>query len=148
MSNLSNPLIGAWRLVSFETRSSTGETAYPFGPEAVGALVYTVEGLVCATVCRPDRPRFAAFDAQRGTPDEYAAAGRAYISYVAEYLIDAEGGAVEHRFRHAAFPNWEGLSQTRYFSVTDDGERLELTTDAQVFGGDTVIAALVWEREP
>src|SRR3954464_13804931 len=66
MSDLSNPLIGAWRLVSFETRFSTGETAYPFGSEAVGALVYTVEGLVCATVCRPDRPRFAPFDAQSG----------------------------------------------------------------------------------
>jgi hypothetical protein len=86
---------------------------------------------------RPERPQ-----------DKYAVAGRAYISYVAEYSIDAQGGTVEHRFRHAAFPNWEGLSQTRYFSLSDDGERLELTTDAQVFGGNTVTAALVWEREP
>jgi hypothetical protein len=42
------------------------------------------------------------------------------------------GESVEHRFRHSAFPNWEGLSPTRYFSVSRDGERLELTTDPQV----------------
>lgn len=98
-------------------------------------------------MCTPDRPKFAVFDAQKGTPDEYAAAGRTYISYVAEYSVDAEAGAVQHRFRHSAFPNWEGLSQTRYYSVSDDGERLELTTDPQEFGGRTVVGALVWERE-
>ena len=147
MGNVASSLIGAWRLLSFETRSATGETSYPFGPDAVGSLVYTDVGLVCATVCTLDRPRFAVSDAQQGTPDEYAAAGKTYISYVAQYSVNEDAGTVEHRFRHSAFPNWEGLSQTRYFSFGESGNRLELTTDPQEFGGQTVVGALVWERE-
>jgi hypothetical protein len=33
---MSNPLVGTWRLVSWENRSVEGITSYPLGEDAVG----------------------------------------------------------------------------------------------------------------
>ena len=37
----SNPLIGTWRLLSWENTDANGHTSYPLGEDAVGYIIYT-----------------------------------------------------------------------------------------------------------
>ncbi len=40
----SNPLIGTWRLISWENRSVDGQISYPLGKDAVGYIMYHQDG--------------------------------------------------------------------------------------------------------
>jgi hypothetical protein len=142
---MADGLVGSWRLVSFETRSSGGEVSYPFGPDAGGVLTYTSEGRVSATVWRADRRRFARDDQQQGTPDECADAVRSYVAYVGTYEVDRLAATVTHHLEQSIFPNWNGTAQVRHYTFDDDG-RLELTTPPTRFGEAHVVGALVWQR--
>ena len=52
----SNPLIGTWRLISWETRSVDGqEISYPLGKDAVGCIMYNEDGYMFVAIMRPNR---------------------------------------------------------------------------------------------
>ena len=48
-----NPLIGTWRLTSWETRSVDGEISYPLGKNAVGYIMYNEDGYMFVAITRP-----------------------------------------------------------------------------------------------
>src|SRR5438552_14351779 len=106
-----NPLVGAWRLVSWINRSASGVTTAPFGDAPQGMIIYTVEGFMCATVTRPGRPRFANGDQMAGSTEEKVAAAEGYIGYCGTYEL--RGESVVHRVADSFFPNWEGGEQER-----------------------------------
>jgi hypothetical protein len=54
-SAVSQALVGAWRLVSSEFRLSSGEVIHPYGTDAVGLLIYSVDGLMSAQIMRNGR---------------------------------------------------------------------------------------------
>jgi hypothetical protein len=59
----SNPLIGTWRLISWETRSVDGQKiSYPLGKDAVGYIMYNEDGDMFVAIIRPNRVRFAVGD--------------------------------------------------------------------------------------
>jgi hypothetical protein len=39
-----NPLVGIWRLMSFEMRNEQGRVRHPLGPDAVGFITYAPDG--------------------------------------------------------------------------------------------------------
>ena len=56
----SNPLIGTWRLISWQNRSLLdGEVSYPLGKDAVGYIMYGQDRYMSVAIMRPDRPKFA-----------------------------------------------------------------------------------------
>ena len=44
----SNPLIGTWRLISWENRNASGHISYPLGKDAVGYIIYNRDGYTCS----------------------------------------------------------------------------------------------------
>jgi len=40
------PIIGTWKLISFEIQKENGEVVYPFGKNAQGSLIYTRSGRI------------------------------------------------------------------------------------------------------
>jgi hypothetical protein len=50
LSQPSLPIIGAWRLISFEIQKADGEVIYPFGENAQGSIIYTESGRFSAQV--------------------------------------------------------------------------------------------------
>jgi hypothetical protein len=58
----SNPLIGTWRLISWENRSADGQISYPLGEDAVGYIMYNQDGYVFVAIMRPDRVTFPGGD--------------------------------------------------------------------------------------
>ena len=138
--------VGAWRLVSFESRSPSGAVRHLLGPAVEGRLTYDAQGRVSAHHMRPDRPRFASGDRERGTDAEVRAAFLGYVAYYGTYTIDLARGTVTHRIAGASFPNWVGTEQVRHFRF--EGRRLTLTTPPIRVGGEDLRSVLVWERLP
>jgi hypothetical protein len=139
----SNPLIGTWRLVSWENRSVVdGEVSYPLGKDAVGYIMYSQNGYMSVAIMRPDRAKFAAGDLLRASVEERAQAAGTYVSYCGRY--EFRGDTVVHRVELSLFPNWIGVEQERLVEVT--GERLMLSTRPILLGGVQRTAHLIWER--
>ncbi len=139
----SNPLVGTWRLVSWENRSvGDGEVSHPLGKDAVGYIMYGPDGYMSVAIMRPDRARFAAGDLLGGTVEERARAAETYVSYCGRY--EFRGDTVVHRVELSLFPDWVGIEQERLVEV--EGDRLTLSTRPILLGGGQRTAHLIWER--
>ena len=138
----SNPLVGAWRLRSWENRSADGRVSYPLGRDAVGLIIYTEDGYLSVAIMRADREPFAAGDLLGGTSREKARAAETYVSYTGRY--EFLGDSVIHRIELSLFPNWSGVDQERLLELR--GDRLTLETTPLMLGGIEQSARVVWER--
>ena len=139
----SNPLVGTWRLISWETRSVDGQkVSYPFGREAVGYIMYNEDGYMSVDITRPNRERFAAGDLLSGSTEEKAHAASSYVSYCGRY--EFQGETVIHHVELSLFPNWVSVDQERLVELR--GNRLTLSTRPVLLGGKLQTAHLIWER--
>jgi hypothetical protein len=137
-----NPLVGTWRLVSFEVRDDEGRVSYPFGREVVGFITYASDGHMAVQFGRADRTRLADADWMAATPAEIATAASDYFAYCGTY--EFHDGEVVHRVELSLMPNWIGGEQMR--RVTFDGDRVTLSTPPTPVGGRQQMGTLVWER--
>lgn len=137
--------VGAWRLVSCESRDASGEVRYPFGEQPAGQLFYDGAGNMSAQLMRTRRARFAAGDPGLGTDDEVRDAFNGYVAYFGTYSVDESNGAVTHHVSGASFPSWIGVNLVRYYTF-DDGGRLRLSTPPTEAGGRSLEYVLLWER--
>ena len=139
----SNPLIGTWKLISWENRSVVdGKVSYPFGKDAVGYIMYTQDGYMSVAMMRPNRLKFAAGDLLSSSPEEKAHAAETYMTYCGQY--EFHGDTVIHHVDLSLFPNWVGVEQERLVEVR--GDRLTLSTRPILLGGMQRTAHLIWER--
>jgi hypothetical protein len=137
-----NPLIGTWRLVSWENRSLVdGQISYPLGKDAAGYIMYNQDGYMFVAIMGPNRLKFAANDLLSGTPEEEAQAEETYVSYCGQY--DFDGDKVVHHVELSLFPNWVGVDQERLVELT--GNRLTLSTPPILLRGIQQTAHLIWE---
>ena len=139
-----NPLIGAWRLVTFEFRKDDGSVIYPFGAEARGSVIYTESGCFSGQLMRIDRPKFSIPDQMRGTSEEIEANYKGSISYFGTYEIDIKGGEINHYVEGSIFPNMEGTQQKRAFEIKEN--QLLLRTPRFRVGGEMVLGTLQWKK--
>ncbi len=139
----SNPLIGTWRLVSWENRSvDDGHISYPLGKDATGYIMYNPDGYMFVAIMDPNCPKFVAGDLLSGSPQEKAQAATTYVSYCGRY--EFRGETVVHHVELSLFPNWVGVEQERLVEVR--GDRLTLSTRPILLGGIQQSAHLIWER--
>jgi Lipocalin-like domain len=138
-----NPLVGTWRLISWENRSVVdGRVSYPLGEDAVGYIMYNEDGYMFVAIMGSNRPQFAAADLLSGTLEEEAQAEETYVSYCGRY--EFKGDTVIHYVELSLFPNWVGVEQERLVEVK--GNRLTLSTRPILLGGIRQSAHLIWER--
>jgi hypothetical protein len=138
-----NAFVGAWRLVSFEIRTSSGEVSYPFGKDAVGLLLYTQEGYMAVSLMRGDRVHFDAEDISSAGSEEKLEAIDSYNSYCGKYEVKDD--RIIHHVELSLFPNWSGRPQERYFEFS--GDRLTLRTPETTPDGVERTWIAIWERE-
>jgi hypothetical protein len=139
-----NPLVGSWRLISFELRTEAGAVVRPWGEGVSGQVTYTADGYMSGSFMRNARSNFASADVQGGTSAEFEAAMKSYVGYAGPYSIN--GNHVVHHANVSVFPNWAGTDIDREFGVV--GDRLTLSTPPSTFGGQRARGVLVWERLP
>jgi hypothetical protein len=135
-------VVGTWRLVSSEGRSSAGDVSRPYGDGPVGLLLYGADGYMSATLMRPDRPPFASGDRLRGTAEEVRLASEGFLAYCGTYDLDASKGIIVHHVTAADFPNIVGTDLVRRFTMDDD--QLVLETQPVLRAGKTWVFRLTW----
>jgi hypothetical protein len=138
----SNPLVGTWRLISWENRDLDGTINYPLGEDAVGYIMYNEDGYVFVAIMRSDRAKFAVGDLLSGSIEEKAYAAGTYVSYCGRY--EFRGDTVIHHVELSLFPNWVGVEQERLVEIK--GDQLTVSTRPMLFGGAQRTAHLIWER--
>jgi lipocalin-like protein len=139
----SNPLIGTWRLISWENKSvEDGQISYPLGKDATGYIMYNEDGYMFVAIMSPYRPNFAGGDLLSGTKEEEAQAEETFLSYCGRYELREE--AVIHQIELSSFPNWVGAEQERLLELR--GNRLTLSTHPILMQGKQQSAHLIWER--
>ncbi len=135
-------LTGTWRLRSYESWDEAGARTFPYGPDAIGYLIYSQDGYVSVAIAAAERRSYMDGDILGGTLDERADATSTYRSYVARY--DLRGDRVIHHFLLSLFPNRVGRSEERLIEY--DGDLLTLSTPSILSGGMLQRSRLVWER--
>ena len=139
---ITNPIIGTWKLVSWENRSADGQISYPLGQDALGYITYTHDGYMFVAVMRPNRANFVSGDLLGGSTEEKAQAAESHVSYCGRY--EYHGDKVIHHVELSSFPNWVGVAQERLAELKVN--RLTLSTHPILLEGRQQTAHLVWER--
>jgi polyisoprenoid-binding protein YceI len=84
--------------------------------------VFTADGHYMLEIFRAERMKFASNDKLRGAPEEYKDVSLAMSAHFGTYAVDDVKGTITFRITSASFPNWDGTTQVRQFTV--DGEQL------------------------
>jgi hypothetical protein len=113
-----NPLIGTWRLVSFEREyQAAGEREYPMGQVPTGYILFLPEGRMAVVITAEGRKPAA-------TDQDRAGLFNSLVAYTGRYRV--EGDTWITSVDVAANPAWVGTEQTRSFRTA--GDRLQETT--------------------
>lgn len=139
-----NPFVGAWKLLSSEMRTSTGEVLYPLGPDCAGSLLFDASGVLSANLMRPDRPPFASGDILRGTDEEIRAAYQGYVAFWGNYKFDEAKRELTYVITGSLFPNWVGHTNLRFYEFEEN--RLTFRTPPFLMAGTELVGVLIWER--
>jgi hypothetical protein len=130
--------IGAWRLVSCESKSESGELSKPFGDKPQGRLVYDSEGRVSQQIMRPGN-RFRLLTRStlptETNKDDFAEA------WFGTFDVDPDNETVIHQVEASLAPSQAGTEITRKYNFWSN--RMILTG---MSGGRSV--RLVWEHDP
>ena len=137
-------LIGVWKLISYQRKSSDGRVEYPFGEKPVGRLTYDSAGRMSAQLMRPARksamPVGVSFANGTASDAELREAAGGFIAYFGTFDVDEPSTTVIHHVEACLVPSWVAHDLQRKYRF--QGNRLMLSAVTSSFTVD-----LVWERE-
>lgn len=135
-TNTPNPLVGAWKLVSFQFEregSNERRDVYDEHPQGFAILTETRASFLLTAGDRlADAPSSDLFDRMMAYSGRYRMQGNRMIT-----TVDS-----------AWHPSWLGTEQTRYFKL--DGDALSLKSDyfeLPKFPGQHLRGTAIWRRE-
>ena len=129
-------LVGAWGLVSFVSFDANGASRP--GAYDLGRIVYDASGQMSAHLMHSSNKA----EASPATDADRSAAFRRYLGYYGPFTVDELTRIVLHHVVGSSNPSWVGSNQVRYFSLSEDGNKLTLSVKNQT----RVTSTLVWER--
>lgn len=136
--------IGTWALVAVENTLPDGSKTFPYGENPKGMLVFDEDGNYAIQILKTDRPKVQANDKNKATPEERAALVEGNNSHFGRYSLDKEKGIIRFQVDHAFYPNWEGTTQERSYSLNGDELKYIVTNTTN---GGAVTALVVWKRK-
>lgn len=143
--NAAQILVGSWRLDSSEGHKSDGSIVYDQGETPAGRVMFDAGGRLSIHLTNPNRRNFESGDFLRPTPDECTEAFKSYFGYFGSYSVDEDAGVITFHVEGAAYPNYVGTDQQRFYKI--EGNRLILRTPPERAGGADVTYYVTWERE-
>ena len=132
----SDSLVGSWRMVSIDGESTDGTITQHWGAEPLGLWFFDANGFMSVQIVDPDYKLFESADFRRPTPEEAKQAIVGYFGYFGNYTVDKEAGEVVFHVEGAAYPNYIGTDQHRYYSI--EGDTLTVRTPPERADGADV----------
>jgi hypothetical protein len=90
------------------------------------------------------RPKFAANDKSKGTPEEYKAAVQGSNCHHGTFTFNESDHSLTLHVEHATFSNWEGTDMS--WPVTITGDEAKFIVPHPTTGGPGVVGEIVWKR--
>ncbi len=134
-----SPVLGAWKLESFDVVIPDKSRKPRFGPNPVGYLIYTPSGRMSATLSGIHRPKFEPIAETAGSK-ACAEQLTDFLAYAGTYEI--RGNRVFHHLDVSVFTDLVGKTLEREFHLA--GDTLTIRTITPGMWGDNSI--LVWKR--
>jgi hypothetical protein len=143
-------LVGAWRLVSIETKNAAGLFADPFfAAGSTGLIVYDASGWVSVQISGPGRQPWPV-PASR-LPETRAqnlrlkgAAYDTYYAYVGTWDYDPRDARMTHHVKSSLIAAEVGVDYVQGIELA--GNRLTFTSQSHETGGEELTRTKVWER--
>lgn len=137
-------IVGSWRLQSYVLTLDNGETIPLWGDRADGIIIYLDNGYMSVHVSNQDREKFVENDFLRGNHEEIKEAFEGYTTYFGTYEYIPEEGTVLHHVSESLYPNWSGVTHTRF--VEYDDEQLMIRTPPIYVNQKECVMELKWTR--
>ncbi len=133
-----NPLVGTWKLVSFQEVSKDGETRAVFGRHPKGYLILTPEGRFM--VLGTSEKRIAGdSDVQRAELE------KSMFAYTGKYRIEGDDFVINVDV--SSNEAWNGTEQRRHYKLQGNTLTLVNLSVLSPITGKNITGTLVWERE-
>ena len=118
-NQLSNMLVGSWRLVSWIVHHPDGRIEHFMGENPTGLLIYDRSGNMSVQIMDSFRPNFEA--GYSGTNlAELKEIFNGYLAYFGNYTINETEKTVVHHVKGITNPTFYGADLVRYFDLTGD----------------------------
>jgi hypothetical protein len=127
-------LVGAWRLVRWETHAVDGNVSLPYGENLTGLLLFTASGYMSAQIMLPESEPIASAPAVVAGPQRY-------IAYCGPFHFNESTMTLTTRVQASVARSWVGTDQVR--DVELDGDTLALRPPRRPSGEQGV---LTWRR--
>ena len=139
---MNDKLVGAWKLVSASSTTSTGErNETPYGPGPMGLLTYSGDGRVTAVISFGGRK---SLPFGGGTLEEQADAFKTFLAYAGRYTLSGE--KVIHHIEISSIQNYVDKDLVR--TVKFQGDQIILVTPPTSVNGKMQSVELIWQRLP
>lgn len=115
-----SPLRGTWALVAADKILPGGERVPDYGRSPAGRLLVDAQGRYSLQIFKSERLRFASGDKASGSADEYASAALGSSTHYGTIAVDVPRHTLTFRIEGASFPNWEGTTQQREYTLDDN----------------------------
>lgn len=144
---IKDQLVGAWTLLLADGVRPDGTQVPNFGPNPIGALIFTPNGRYSLQIMRAvNRAPFGSNNRDTGTADENKAVAQGTISHFGTYTVDEAGKTIDFRIEGSSFPNWENTDQKQLVTaITDEVLTYRNPTSSTPAQGFTH-TELVWKR--
>jgi hypothetical protein len=137
-------LLGTWTLVLSDNVNPDGSRIHLYGADPQGILTFDATGHYALQIMAKDRPKFAANDKSKGTPEE----NRAYVvgtqCHFGTYTINEQDHSIVMHVEHATYANWEGADLKWPFTV--EGDDAKFTVPHPTIGGPGVYGEIAYKR--
>jgi len=140
---LKEAIVGSWRLLIVDSVRPDGTQVPIYGPNPKGLAIFTPEGRYSVQTLRDIRPKFAANDRMKGTPEEIKAAFEGGLSQFGSYTLNEADKTLTLRIEGSSYPNWDGATQKRLITALV-GDDFTWTNPTPPSGSDNV--KLAWRR--
>ena len=136
--------VGTWSLVTVENTNADGSKTFPYGENPVGLLVFTDTDDYAIQILKAIRPKVAAGDKNKATPDENAGLVQGNNSHFGTYAVDTAKHSITFNVQHAFYPNWEGNVQVRSYTLENNVLSYVVT---HTTNGGAITATVVWRKK-
>lgn len=135
-------LVGTWAPSAAVITQPDGSKSEVFGPRPSGMLIFTADGQYALIIRRGELPKLASGSRAKGTADENSAIVAGSIAHYGRYTVEPKDGTVTFHIQASTFPNWDGQTQKRPFTVKGD----QLTYRVPAPSVSAGSGELVWKR--
>ena len=135
------PLQGTWTLVAADKILPDGRTTRDYGENPKGRLVIDAQGRYSLQIFKSERLHFASDSKADGGADEVRSAVMGSSTHYGTMAIDERAAVLVFYIEGSSFPNWEGTTQRRQYTL--DGAELRYKVPPRADGS---IPVSVWQR--